>query len=198
MAGERRGASRQKSASGHPSVTFGDSSPQGEPLGCGYCKVAPPYDTNGQGSVGANSVRPCSLAATQDSAGMQCLPYSHRAVACRGRRPRRPGACACITGRYRIRPYGLHVNRRLSGRANDEHRPLQNGGSGRFGPGGVKLSGGGKRQPQNAAYFLLVFFLQQCYIYKSKGNSRRRMYIHRFFCIKCAFLCILCLKKQEK
>ena len=74
LVGERRGASRQKSASGHPSATFGDSSPQGEPLGCGYCKVAPPYDTNGKGSVGANTVRPCSLAATQDSAGVQCLP----------------------------------------------------------------------------------------------------------------------------
>ena len=34
----------------------------------------PPYSTNGQGSVGANNVRPCNLAAAQDSAGEQCSP----------------------------------------------------------------------------------------------------------------------------
>ena len=34
----------------------------------------PPYSTNRQGSVGANSVRPCNLAAAQDSAGEQCSP----------------------------------------------------------------------------------------------------------------------------
>ena len=34
----------------------------------------PPYGTNGKRSVGANSVRPCDLAATQDPTGEQCLP----------------------------------------------------------------------------------------------------------------------------
>ena len=34
-------------------------------------------------------------------------PYSHHGVACRGRRPRRPGRCADIAGGSRIRPYGI-------------------------------------------------------------------------------------------
>ena len=34
----------------------------------------PPYGTNGTRSVGATSVRPCDLAATQDPTGEQCLP----------------------------------------------------------------------------------------------------------------------------
>ena len=49
--------------------------------------MTPPYSTNGQGSVGANSVRPCNLAAAQDSAGEQCSPLRRTAKPplCKGR-----------------------------------------------------------------------------------------------------------------
>ena len=35
-------------------------------------------------------------------------------------------------------------------------------------------------------------------IYIKRAGFKVLMYIHRFFCIKRAFYCILCLKKQKK
>ena len=78
------GPSGSKLPPSHPSVTFGASSPR---RGAFYCcaNLKAPFTQGGlrpskKCSVGANSVRPCSLAAAQDCTGR------------RGRRPLRPTA----------------------------------------------------------------------------------------------------------
>ena len=63
----------------------------------------PLYSTNGKGSVGANSVRPCSLVAARDPAGERCSHRPAKPPLCKGRwhgvsRDGGIGACTGVLG----------------------------------------------------------------------------------------------------